>query len=121
MENYLSRLTAYILGGDKVCEDIFGADFLSFCKPVDGEHTVNGLQIPKALAVEDCTPLVLRLYDPSMGEFLRGSAKFRAIVSRIPVIPLGDLPSWDMSYSGAGEKDDPLVNPDAAAPPAEST
>ena len=50
-----------------------------------------------------------------MGEFLRGSAKFRAIVSTIPVIPLGNLPDWNMGFAGAGEKDDPEVNPDAGA------
>ena len=117
MEHYLSRLTAYILGGDKVCSEIFGPEFLGFCKATDGEQTVNGLKLPKSLAVEDCTPSVLRLYDPSMGEFLRGSAKFRAIVSTLPVIPLGELPAWDMGISGAGAKNDPDVTDDAAPPP----
>ena len=115
-ENYLSKLTAYILGGDELCTKVFGPDFIGHCAAkTDGtKQECNGIFIPPALAKEDCTPSVLRLYDPSMGEFLRGSAKFRAIVSTIPVIPLGDLPSWDMGIAGAGEKNDPEVNPDAA-------
>ena len=110
MEHYLSRLTAYILGGDDVFKQIFGDDIIGHCKAAQGDQTVNGLTIPAALAKEDCTPSVLRLYDPSMGEFLRGSAKLKAILSTYPVIPLGELPSWDMGYSDAGEKDDAEVN-----------
>ena len=50
MENYLSRLTAYILRGDDVCIKFFGPEFLGFCTPVEGEQNVNGLKIPAALA-----------------------------------------------------------------------
>ena len=117
-ENYLSKLTAYILGGDELCKKVFGPDFLKHCAAdTSGKaQDCNGLLIPPALAKEDCTPSVLRLYDPSQGEFLRGSAKFRAIVSTIPVIPLGDLPSWNMGIEGAGEKNDSEINPDAVPP-----
>ena len=77
---------------------------------MQSEQTVNGVKIPAGLAKEDCTPSILRLWDPSMSEFLRGSAKLRAILNTFPIIPLGELPSWDMSFADAGEKSDPAVN-----------
>ena len=94
---------------------IFGTEILTACRPVTGDQKVNGIIIPAGLAKEDCTPSILRLYDPSMSEFLRGSAKLRAILNTFPVIPLGNLPSWDMSFADAGEKSDPAVNPHAGA------
>jgi len=104
-ENYLSKLSVYLLGGDKIMQNIFGADILGHCKPVpDADQICNGLLIPKGLAKEDCTPSVLRLYDPSMKEWIRGSAKLRAIISTYPVIALSDLPDWNMSFTDAGEK-----------------
>ena len=67
---------------------------------------MNGLKLPKGLASADATPSVLRLYDPSMKEWLVGSAKLRAILSTFPVVPIGELPSWNMSLDGAGERTD---------------
>ena len=105
-ESYLAKMSTFLLAGDQVCEQIFGGDFLTKCGTTDdAKMTVNGTEIPAALAKENCTPSLLRLYDPSMKEFLRGSAKLRALINAFPVIPLGDLPNWDMSVDGAGEKD----------------
>jgi len=109
-EHYLSELSTYLIGGDRLVQDIFGEDILKHCRPygvtgqVNQDQDCNGLRIPAGLAKEDCTPSILRLFDPSMKEFLRGSAKLRAILSTYPVVPLGDLPNWDMSFRDAGEK-----------------
>jgi len=90
-------------------QDIFGEDILKYYRPYgvtgqrDEDQDCNGLRIPAGLAKEDCTPSILRLFDPSMKEFLRGSAKLRAILSTYPVVPLGELPNWDMSFRDAGE------------------
>jgi len=106
----LSELSTYLIGGDRLCQDIFGEDILDHCKPYgktgqrDEDQMCNGLRTPAGLAKEDCTPSILRLYDASMKEFLRGSAKLRAILSTYPVVPLGEIPDWDMSFRDAGEK-----------------
>jgi len=105
-ENYLSRLSVYLLGGDSLMTNVFGDDLLEHCKPrPKGEDQMcNGLRTPAGLAEQDCTPSILRLFDPSMKEYLKGSAKLRAILSTYPVVPLGDLPDWNMGFKDAGEK-----------------
>ena len=116
MENYLSKLSTWIMGGNEVFAQIFPG-ILEYCKPMDGKVPVRGHIIPESLAKEDCTPSLLRLYDPSMEVFLRGLAKLRAIIETYPTVFLGELPSWDMSYKDAGEKNDVVENPDIADGP----
>ena len=86
-------------------ESIFGKGILEHCQKNTGDQNVNGVKIPAGLAEVDCTPSLLKLYDPSMKEFLIGSAKFRAILDTYPVVPLGELPSWSVGFDRAGEKD----------------
>jgi len=117
MENYLSKLSTWIMGGNDVFEQIFPG-ILQYCTPSDGKTPVRGHNIPVSLAKEDCTPSLLRLYDPSMEVFLRGLAKLRAIIETYPTVFLGDLPSWDMSYKDAGVKNDIVENTDIAELPA---
>ena len=112
MENYLSKLSTWIMGGDAIFSQIFPG-ILQYCAPKQESMDVRGHTIPAALAKEDCSPSLLRLYDPSMEVFLRGLAKLRAIIETYPTVFLGELPSWDMSYQGAGDKNDIMENPDA--------
>jgi len=71
-EYYLSELSTYLIGGDRLVQDIFGEDILKHCRPYgvtaqEGQYQMcNGLRIPAGLAKEDCTPLILRLFDPSI-------------------------------------------------------
>ena len=105
-ETRLSRLSTYILGGSTLVANVFGTDVLEKLKPHEGAMNCNGVIIPKGLAEVDATPDVLRLYDPSMKEWLIGSAKFRAVISTYPIVPIGDLPAWNMGTEGGGEKTD---------------
>ena len=112
MENYLSKLSVWIMGGNEIFSQIFPG-ILQYCAPVQKNMEVRGHIIPESLAKEDCSPSLLRLYDPSMEVFLRGLAKLRAIIETYPTVFLGELPSWNMGYQGAGEKNDIMENPDA--------
>ena len=106
-ERRLSQLSTYILGGSTLVANVFGMDVLEKLKPHKGSPlNCNGVIIPEGLAEADATPDVLRLYDPSMKEWLVGSAKFRAVISTYPVVPIGELPAWNMGTEGAGEKTD---------------
>ena len=66
--------------------------------------------VPACLAGEDCSPSLLRLFDPTSNDFLKGLAKLRAILSTYPIVMLGELPSWSMGFQNGGEKDDVTVN-----------
>jgi len=116
MENYLSKLSVYILGGNEVFAGIFGEDIIGHCKTKgDEDYDCNGLTIPGAIAKVNCEPSYLRLFDPSQTAFVEGMAKLRAILRTYPVAMLGALPSWDMGLEGAGEKNDAKENPDAGS------
>ena len=54
---------------------------------------------------------MIRLFDPSSEIFLQGLAKLRAIIETCPIVFMGELPSWDMSYAGVGDKNDVSDNP----------
>ena len=107
-ERRLSQLSTYILGGNNLVANVFGPEVIAHLKPwkEDRDMPCNGITIPKGLAAADAEPDVLRLYDPSMKEWLVGSAKFRAVISTYPIVPIGELPSWNMGTEGAGEKTD---------------
>jgi len=56
-----------------------------------------------------------------MKEWLVGSAKFRAVISTYPVVPIGELPAWNMGTEGAGEKTDLSTNGEEQAANAAGT
>ena len=50
-----------------------------------------------------------------MSEWARGAAKLRAIIDTFPIIPLGDLPSWDMGFEDGTERTDVMTNANAVS------
>ena len=111
-EHYLSQLTTWILGGSKVFEQIFPG-ILKFCEAskTGEDMPCNGHMIPASLAESDCTPNIVRLFDSASEVFLKSLAKLRALLETYPPVFIGELPSWDMSYAGAGDKNDISDNP----------
>ncbi len=60
------------------------------------------------------SPNVLRLWPSDTKEFQLGLAKLRCIVDEYQVVNLnGDAPGWHASSEGAGERNDPSINPEA--------
>ena len=108
-EHYLSKLSTFILAGNELFEQIF-PNVLEYCAPHKSAYEVRGTMIPHCLADEDCSPSLLRLFDPTSNDFLKGLAKLRAILSTYSTVMLGELPSWSMGFGGAGEKNDVQVN-----------
>ena len=118
-ERYLSQLSTFLMGGSDLMSDIFGEDLLKHCKSFDGGDYTGcpGITIPAGLAKYDCTPDMLRLFPPETTEWNCGSAKLRAILSTMPIVTLGELPSCNTSLEGAGERTD-IAKGEASKPPA---